>query len=243
MGLRASLAETAQSDDRRFRWRTRDVSRLENLSDIVFALALGLVAASATPTSVAELISMWRHALAVAACFALLLLIWRMHFVFFRRYGLEDGTTVLLNSVLLYCIMAFAYPLKFLASFLIDLAAAMFGVVGPDTIRLSFADSKALIVVYSVGYAALFSVFVLMYAHALRRAAFIGLSEVEKAVTRVDVASSLVHVAISGGVALVAAVLPPHIAVWIPVTYFLIGPVSGLVAWRSEKHIKALETA
>jgi len=103
-----------------FRWRGKDVSRTENLSDIVFAMALALIVASSVPTSFTELTDLWREAIAIAICFALLLMIWHIHFVFFRRYDLEDNLTIFLNSVLMFLVMAFVYPLKFLFLFLIN---------------------------------------------------------------------------------------------------------------------------
>jgi len=114
----SSLLRSSQGE-RWFRWRGKDVSRLENLSDIIFALAITLVAASSVPTSFDELTGMWRDLIATALCFAMLLLIWRMHFVFFRRYDLEDGRTTLLNALLLFLVISLTYPLKFLASFLV----------------------------------------------------------------------------------------------------------------------------
>ncbi|MFW6412793.1 MAG: TMEM175 family protein, partial [Oceanicaulis sp.] len=68
-----------------FRWRSPEVSRVENLSDIVFALVLTLAAAQTIPASFADLANLWRDALALTACFALILTIWHTHHVFFRR--------------------------------------------------------------------------------------------------------------------------------------------------------------
>lgn len=41
--------------ERHFQWRGRDVSRIENLSDIVFALVLALAATQSIPESFDEL--------------------------------------------------------------------------------------------------------------------------------------------------------------------------------------------
>ena len=77
--------------ERNFRWRGADVSRMENLSDIVFALVLTLAAAQTAPRTFDELTGLWRDAISLAACFALIILIWRTHYVVFRRYDLQDS--------------------------------------------------------------------------------------------------------------------------------------------------------
>src|SRR5207245_11133547 len=49
-----------------------------------------------------------------AICFTMLLTVWYAHYVFFRRYGLDDQLTIFLNSVLLFVVLFYVYPLKFL---------------------------------------------------------------------------------------------------------------------------------
>jgi hypothetical protein len=46
--------------------------------------------------------------------FALLFQIWWRHYRFFRRYDLEDSTVIVLTGVLLFVVLFFVYPLKFL---------------------------------------------------------------------------------------------------------------------------------
>ena len=78
-----------------------------------FALTL-LVVSLDVPRSYAELMDLMRGFLSFACCFALLLWIWYEHNTFFRRYGLQDGVTVLLNGCLLFTVLFYVYPLKFM---------------------------------------------------------------------------------------------------------------------------------
>ncbi len=95
--------------------RRHDISRLEAFSDAVFGFALALlVVSSQPPTSYAELMDRMIGAVPFACCFALLVWIWYEHNAFFRRYGLQDGFTILLNSVLLFVVLLYVYPLKFI---------------------------------------------------------------------------------------------------------------------------------
>jgi len=50
-----------------------------------------------------------------AICFTMLLTLWYAHYVFFRRYALHDQFTILLNSCLLFVVLFYVYPLKFLS--------------------------------------------------------------------------------------------------------------------------------
>ena len=69
---------------------------------------------SQAPTSYAELMDRMIGAVPFACCFALLVWIWSEHNAFFRRFGLQDGYTIVLNSVLLFVVLLYVYPLKFM---------------------------------------------------------------------------------------------------------------------------------
>src|SRR3984885_1608727 len=96
-----------------FPWRSGEITRLEAFCDVVFGFALTLLVVSLeVPRTYAELIAAIRGFVPFAACFAQLVLIWRGHYRFSRRYGLEDPYTVFLNVVLLFLVLFFVYPLK-----------------------------------------------------------------------------------------------------------------------------------
>jgi hypothetical protein len=91
--MRRRLEHQGFGADHGFRWRGGDISRLEGLSDAVFAFAV---------------------------CFAILFWVWHDHYRFFRRYGLADGYTTTLTGVLLFIVLFYVYPMKFLFSILFD---------------------------------------------------------------------------------------------------------------------------
>ncbi len=81
-----------------FRWRGKEVSRLENLADGVFAFSVTLlVVAQQVPTTFEGLQGVFRSFPAFVASFAVLMLFWNVHYKFFRRYGLEDMVIRLVN--------------------------------------------------------------------------------------------------------------------------------------------------
>jgi len=229
------------SSEKYFTWRGRDVTRVENFSDIVFALSLTLIVASSVPSSFDALIGLWREAIAIAMCFALILLIWSKHHAFHRRYGLDDGMTVALNSVVLFLIMIFAYPLKFLALFLVNFFTGFYR-TGPEIMAVMSLDQvEWFIVIYAMGYALIFGVFALLYAHALRRADDLQLTPAERILTKLEVDQGLAAIAISGLAAIVAIILPAQLSPMGGSVYFLIGPVMMVLTKRARKRADATQ--
>src|SRR5688572_19780234 len=104
-------------DSTRFRVRGREVSRVEAFSDVVFGFALTLIVVSLeVPQTYKELVQIMRGFPAFAICFAILTWVWHCHHTFFRRYALTDEYTIFLNTVLLFLVLFYTYPLKFIFS-------------------------------------------------------------------------------------------------------------------------------
>src|SRR5438128_3811905 len=104
-----------------FAHRRHEVSRLEGFSDAVFAFAVTLLVVSLeVPRTYTELVAAIRGFFPFAVCFTALVMIWREHYVFFRRYGLHDDATIWLNAALLFLVLFYVYPLKFLFTLVFD---------------------------------------------------------------------------------------------------------------------------
>ena len=182
--------------DPRFEWRGEAVKRLENLSDIVFALALGMLVSAATPPETygalqAHLIGV----IPVAAGFFLMVMIWHDHFTFFRRYGLGDTTIIFLNAALLLVVLFVAYPLRFIFD---SLFAWILGMAG-DWSRMEamgisdYRQAGVIMAYFNLGYFALYGLIGWMYAHARSKADSLGLSPTERALTTRSVWACRVH--------------------------------------------------
>jgi uncharacterized membrane protein len=215
----ASLLRTTGGGEPGFRWRGMEISRTENLSDAVFGFAITLLVVSTeVPRTFGELQDLLRGFVPFGVCVLLFGLIWKAHYTFFRRFGLEDGTTMVLNAALLFVVVFFLYPLKFLATLLFDLAT------GVPQEAASLQDADRLLVIYSAGYIAIFVLFALLYGHALRQREQLDLTDEEAATARLTRALFLVHVGVAAVSMTVALVWSTGgIAGGI---YFLIGPLS-----------------
>src|ERR1043165_7414276 len=160
-----------QSDDARdrdfsgFRLRGNEMTRLESFSDALFGFALTLLVVSLdVPKSFDDLVATMRGFPAFALCFLFLTLIWNGHDKFCRRYGLNDGTTRFLTCVMLFLVLFYVYPLKFL--FNVSITGLLFG-AGPP-ISMTGSQLSILLVVYGLGFASVYGAITLLYLHAWR---------------------------------------------------------------------------
>lgn len=167
-----------------FHWRGKEVSRLENLADGVFALSVTLlVITTEVPKTFAGLIEVMKTFPAFVASFALLMIFWNVHYRFFRRYGLEDMFTRVLNYAILLLVLFAVYPLKFLFS------AWLSGGAGVATLGNLWTVYR----LYGCGLAGVWIIYGLMFWHALRRREQLRLNPVEIVLTRHDIASAVIN--------------------------------------------------
>ena len=214
--------------------RRHEISRLEAFSDAAFAFALTLLVVSLdVPRSYDQLLQLMQGFFSFACCFALLVWIWHEHNVFFRRSGLQDGTTVFLNGVLLFVVLFYVYPLKFM----FDSMFAMMVPGGyPDLQSMSLRQLSRASAIYGLGFVAMFVMFALMYGHAYRKRAELQLTAVEE----FDIRAIAGHHLISAGVGviafLVAVLAPLHFVPLSPACFGLMGPAHFLFGRRMDKH-------
>src|SRR6266496_4264938 len=154
----------AAHHEKGFRWRGGEIARIEGLSDAVFAFAVTLLVVSLeVPKTFDELAVAKRGFGAFAICFALLFIVWFNQYKFFRRYGLQDALTVCLNGALLFVVLFYVYPLKFLFSYLVNQLMGGHGEVrlanGNAVSMVAPAQLSSLMMVFGVGYVAVFAVF------------------------------------------------------------------------------------
>lgn len=211
-----------------FRERGGSISRVEGFADCAFGFAVTLLVVSLeVPKTFDGLVAVLQGIPSFALSFAVLGWIWFTQFRFFRRYGLEDMRTVVLTLVLLFVVLCYVYPLKFL--YAVSLGGA----------DLSEHDLRLLFVIYGVGLTTTFLVMALMYANAYRQRERLGLDDLERAETRIG-AAELVGVAAVGLVSCALAMLPiPQFPWFAGLAYSL----SSAVYWAGGRRRRALRAA
>ena len=240
--LRAALAGRSDVDAKGFRLRGREVSRVEGLSDAVFGFAITLLVVSLeVPNTFDELIGMMRGFVAFGASFAVLIMIWYEHYTFFRRYGFEDVWTIALNAALLFVVVLYIYPLKFMFSAVIG---QLFGLrQGGERVPLQWADAPALMTLYSVSIIAVFGIIGLMYLHAYRQREMLQLDEVEVLLTRSSLFAHAIWIAVALLAIAISLVGGPR---WVPLagfSYALLGPLQAFNGMRFGKRVERVRSA
>lgn len=217
-----------------FRWRAGEITRLEAFCDVVFGFAITLLVVSLeVPKNFDELMSAMRGFVPFAICFAQLIMIWVTHYRFSRRFGLEDNYTVLLNVILLFLVLFYVYPLKFVFTMLFAQIAG-----GTLVENVSLGQASVLMRIYGLGFAGVFLLFTLMYLHAYKLRRVLGLNEIEALQTRASLLENLWLTLIGVGSFLIAF-WNPAIAGWFYASISVVLTIHGSVMGRKRRPLEA----
>jgi hypothetical protein len=188
------------------------------------------------PDTIDELRDLVKGSVPFALMFAMVCYIWWEHNKFFRRYGLQDAWTAFLNCVLLFLVLFYVYPLKFLT----------LNLVGGKQVRSDAGGWQFVMLVYSTGAALVFAMFVLLYLYAWRRRTALELDASELLTLRFNLQAHLISTGLaiaSIGLALVVS----EEMMWLPgVWYGLMGPlhgINGYMAGRAQEKLKLAGSA
>jgi hypothetical protein len=159
------------------------------------------------PASVPEMLHALRGMPAFAVSFLLIARIWKAHRDWSRQYDIEDPTSLRLSLLLVFVVLIFVYPLRLLFAlffawishgFLVDQELSMQNV---EELRSAFE-------VYGLGFGTIAGLIALLYRHALRQAATIGLDAREVLATRMNVVLWAALAGLAALSTLSAALLP-----------------------------------
>lgn len=211
-------------------------SRLEGFSDAVFGFALTLLVVQLeVPQTGVALKLLILGSVPFAVTFAMVCYIWWEHNRFFRLCGLQDAWTAFLNSVLLFVVLFYVYPLKFLATALISPAVGLPG-------KASLEDGRFVMTVYSIGVVLIFGLFVLLYRHAWNLRQELGLTASSGLSLRYKMRAHVLTTSLGLVSVLLSLVLSPR-WLWVAgVLYGLMGPLhswNGLVARAAHRRLAA----
>jgi len=247
--IREKLVEREIGSASAFRWRSHEITRIEGLSDGVFAFAVTLLVVSLeVPKTFSELAVTMRGFGAFAISSALLFMIWFNQYKFFRRYGMQDTITVILNAILLFVVLFYVYPLKFLFSYLVNVLSG-----GHGEVRLPNGNVEAmvepnqmvtLLLIFGLGYVAVFGVFVALYWRAYLNRRQLELNEIEVFDTRNSIQECALNCAV-GLVSLTIAVFGGRYAMLAGPVYMLVGvilTIHGILMGRQRRKLERLTT-
>ncbi|MEO8233714.1 MAG: TMEM175 family protein [Ignavibacteriota bacterium] len=168
-----------------FTIRCTNPTRLENFSDAVFAFSITLLMVSLeVPRTFSQILGLTDELIAFAITIIPLFIIWNQHRTFFRRYGIDDSTILKWNTALLFIVLIFIFPLKFLSLFLIKFTVSIIW-GGEDVFKTMIEGEQVpwLMVYYGIAALGIFFVFSRFYKHAINMKEELGLNNYESSLT------------------------------------------------------------
>jgi uncharacterized membrane protein len=210
------------------RRRGQEVTRIEAFSDAVFAFAVTLLIVSLeVPHNYNELMDNLKFFVPFGISFAIMFTIWHQQNIFFRRYGMHDVKTVALNGALLFFVLVYMFPLKFL-----------FGMLFSNKFHVESVEQfSILFCLYFGGFATFSLLFALMYLNAYSQRGKIKLTDMEAFQTKTVAYVNFLVVAVSV-VALIIALTGGEYSRFAGTTYILIGPGLMILTRRRARLFK-----
>ncbi len=211
---------------------------MEGFSDSVFAFAITLLIVSLeVPDNFGELLVDMRGFFGFAVCFGLLVSVWYEHYKFFRRFGLTDLLTIVLNAALLFIVLFYVFPVKFLFTLVTE---RLLGLGGE---KIDPGQWPLLMVIYGAGFVAVQLVFVLLYLRAYDLRGVLELDDHELSIAREETQGYLINVVIGSASIAIAALGGVQMVAWAGWVYVLIFPLqwtNGLtMGSRRKQKVKA----
>jgi len=229
-----------------FRLRGTEITRTETFTDAAFAFSLTLLVISidSIPSSYAELLTAVQGVPAFGLACAILFVFWHGHWNWSRRYGLEDFPSMALSFLLVFVMLCYVYPMKYMTS--VFVAWVSDERLSTDASIRSLDELFGMFTIYSIGFVALCLNILLLYWHAWRRRDALALNDIERHTTRSEMTSWTLMASV-GGIAILMGLFAPRNAITVPGwAYSLLAvlmPLHGMMSERKRRRLLAQENA
>jgi hypothetical protein len=226
-----------------FRLRGMEMTRLETFIDAAFAFGISMlvIAAQQIPDNVQTLLAAFKNVPTFVCSIAVLGIFWRGHWLWSRRYGLEDGASILISWAMIVTILIFIYPLKAIFGSMWYLLSS--GQVGrPLSLHTTESQARTIFAIYALGLIAISAEILLLNLRAWQLREPLQLNERESLATRGELSGWGIPVSV-GIVSLVFALTLPGEQIqwsgWIYFSMIILVPLHDY--WRKKVRIRTLE--
>jgi hypothetical protein len=207
---------------RGFRLRGIAMTRLETFIDAAFAFAISMlvIAAQQIPDNIQALLAAFKNVPTFVCSIAVLGIFWRGHWLWSRRYGLEDSVSILISWALIVTILIFIYPLKAIFGAMWNLLSN--GQVGqPFSLHTTESEVRTIFAIYAIGLIAIGAEILLLHLRAWQLREPLRLNARERLMTRGELTGWSIPVSV-GIISLVFSfTLPIEKIAWCGWVYFL----------------------
>src|SRR5438132_437068 len=204
-----------------FRLRGMQMTRLETFMDAAFAFAISMlvIAAQQIPDNIQALLAAFKNVPTFVCSIAVLGIYWRGHWLWSRRYGLEDSVSILISWAMIVTMLIFIYPLKAIFGAMWHLISS--GQIGqPFSLHTTVSQARTIFAIYALGLIAISAEILLLNLRAWQLREPLRLNAREKLVTRGELTGWSIPVSV-GIVSLVFALtLPIEKVQWSGWVYF-----------------------
>jgi hypothetical protein len=226
---------------RGFRLRGLEMTRLETFIDAAFAFAISMlvIAAQQIPDNIQALLAAFKNVPTFICSIAVLGIFWRGHWLWSRRYGLEDGVSIFISWALLVTVLIFIYPLKAIFGAMWFLISS--GQVGqPFSLHTTEAQARTIFAIYALGLIAISAEILLLNLRAWQLREPLRLNARERLMTRGELTGWSIPVSVGIVSLLFSFALPIEQIAWCGWVYFL---MAVLVRLHRFLHKRRLECA
>jgi hypothetical protein len=203
-----------------FRLRGIEMTRLETFIDAAFAFAITMlvIAAQRIPDDIKTLLAAFKNVPVFIASIIVLGIFWRGHWLWSRRYGLEEGVSIFISWAMIVTILIYMYPLKAIFSSMWFLLSG--GRVGHPLGAHSDSQARALFAIFALGFTAIALEVVLLNLRAWQLRGPLRLNTTAGLITFYEVTGWCIPVGV-GIISLVLALtLPTDQIAWSGWVYF-----------------------
>jgi Endosomal/lysosomal potassium channel TMEM175 len=206
---------------RGFRLRGTEMTRLETFIDAAFAFAISMLVISAQqiPDNIQALLAAFKNVPTFICSIAVLGIYWRGHWLWSRRYGLEDGISILISWTMIVTILIFIYPLKAIFGAMWNLLSS--GQVGqPFSLHTTEAQVRTIFAIFALGLITISVEILLLNFRAWQLREPLRLNAREQLMTRGELTGWSIPVSVGIVSLVLSIILPIEQIAWCGWVYF-----------------------